>query len=256
MTYAIYPSLKDRVVLITGGAGGIGAEHVMQFAAQGARVGFIDYNPEAAAAVVDKVRAAGHAAPDFLQVDLRDIAALEAAIAGFIAKAGPVTVLVNNAAHDERHTLMEVTSDYFDERIAFNLKHMLFCAKAVAPGMKAAGGGSIVNFGSFSWRVGLEGMPVYVTAKAGIEGLTKGLARELGGDAIRVNCVIPGWIMTERQLELWVTEETKDRIRANQCLKDLVMPADVSRMALWLAADDSRMCSSQFFTVDGGWSGR
>lgn len=120
--------------------------------------------------------------------------------------------------------------------------------------MRANGGGSIINFGSFSWRVGLEGMPVYVTAKAGIEGLTKGLARELGGDAIRVNCVIPGWIMTERQLDLWVDEATKDRIRTMQCLKDLVTPADVSRMALWLAADDARMCSAQFFTVDGGWS--
>lgn len=255
-SFAIYPSLKGRVVLVTGGAGGIGAEHVMQFSAQGARVGFIDYNPEAAGAVVDRVVAAGHAAPDFIQVDLRDIDALEGAIAGFIAKAGPVEVLLNNAAHDQRHKLEDVTSDYFDERIAFNLKHMLFCAKAVAPGMREKGAGSIINFGSFSWRVGLEGMPVYVTAKAGIEGMTKGLARELGSAGIRVNCVIPGWIMTERQLELWVTEETKDRIRSMQCLQDLVMPADVSRMALWLAADDSRMCSSQFFTVDGGWSGR
>lgn len=252
--FAIYPSLKDRVVLITGGAGGIGAEHVAQFAAQGARVGFIDYNPDTGNAVVEKVRAMGHAAPDFLQVDLRDIAALEAAIAGFIERAGPVEVLLNNAAHDERHKLEDVTSDYFDERIAFNLKHMVFCAKAVAPGMRSLGRGSIINFGSFSWRVGLEGMPLYVTAKAGIEGLTKGLARELGADGIRVNCLLPGWIMTERQLELWVDEKTKEHIRTMQCLKDLIEPADVSRMALWLASDDSRMCSAQFFTVDGGWS--
>jgi NAD(P)-dependent dehydrogenase (short-subunit alcohol dehydrogenase family) len=252
--WAIYPSLKDRVVLITGGASGIGATHVELFCAQGALVGFIDYNPELSAALVERITRAGHPAPQFLHVDLRDIASLESTIAGFVERNGAVDVLLNNAAHDERHRLEDVTSAYFDERIAFNLKHMVFCAKAVAPGMKQRGSGSIINFGSFSWRVGLEGMPIYVTAKAGIEGLTRGLARELGGDGIRVNCVIPGWIMTERQLALWVDDAAKQRIRTMQCLKDLVQPEDVTRMALWLAADDSRMCSGQFFTVDGGWS--
>lgn len=252
--WAIYPSLKGRVVLITGGASGIGATHVEQFCAQGAKVGFIDYNAELSKALVGRITQAGHAPPYFLHVDLRDIASLESAIASFVNHAGAVDVLLNNAAHDERHRLEDVTSAYFDERIAFNLKHMVFCAKAVAPGMRQRGTGSIINFGSFSWRVGLEGMPIYVTAKAGIEGLTRGLARELGSDGIRVNCIIPGWIMTERQLTLWVDDAAKQRIRTMQCLKDLVQPEDVTRMALWLAADDSRMCSGQFFTVDGGWS--
>lgn len=252
--WAQYPSLKDRVVLVSGGGSGIGAEHVTQFCRQGARVGFIDYNPDVSLALIERLKAEGLPAPDFLQADLRNISELEAAIKGFAARAGDIEVLLNNAAHDERHKLEDVTPEYFEERIAFNLRHMVFCAKAVAPAMKRRGTGSIINFGSFSWRVGLEGMPIYVTAKAGIEGLTKGLARELGADGIRVNCVIPGWIMTERQLELWVDEKAKERIRTMQCLKDLVQPADVSRMALWLAADDSRMCTSQFFTVDGGWS--
>lgn len=252
--WAIYPSLKDRVVLITGGGSGIGASHVEEFCKQGARVGFIDYNAEVSEALVERIAEQGHARPEFLHVDLRDIPALEAGIAAFAKTAGDVEVLLNNAAHDERHRLDDVTPEYFEERMAFNLRHMVFTAKAVAPGMRRKGTGSIINFGSFSWRVGLEGMPLYVTAKAGIEGLTKGLARELGGDGIRVNCVIPGWIMTERQLELWVDEAGKARIRTMQCIPDLIEPAYVSRMALWLAADDSRMCSAQFFVVDGGWS--
>jgi D-xylose 1-dehydrogenase len=252
--YALYPSLKSKVVLITGGGSGIGAEHVAQFLAQGAAVGFIDNNREASEALVAELAEKNIGAPDFLHADLRDVGALERAIADFAGRRGDIDILLNNAAHDQRHTLEDLTVEFFDERIAVNLRHLAFAAKAVAPAMKRKGRGAIVNFGSMSWRVGFGGMPIYMTAKAGIEGLTRALARDLGPFGIRVNCIIPGWIMTKRQLDLWVDEEAKARIRRSQCLPDLVQPADVSRMALWLAADDSRMCTSQTFTVDGGWS--
>ncbi len=252
--FAIYPSLKGKVALVTGGGSGIGAAHVKELTAQGVRVGFIDNNAEVSRALCDEIAATGKARPTFIEADLRDTAALKAAIDGFMAEAGTVDILFNNAAHDQRHEFEDVTSEYFDERIAVNLKHQFFAAQAVTPGMREKGGGSIVNFGSFSWRVGFSGMPVYTTAKAAIEGLTRSLARDLGAYNIRVNCVIPGWIMTERQLTLWVDEKTKEHIKAQQCLKSLIEPSDVSRMALWLSAADSRMVSSQTFVVDGGWS--
>jgi len=252
--FAIYPSLKGKVALVTGGGSGIGAAHVKELAAQGVTVGFIDNNAEVSLKLADEVAGAGFARPTFIDVDLRDIPALKQAIEGFTTDAGPVDILFNNAAHDQRHAFEDVTVEYFDERIAVNLRHLFFAAQAVTPGMKQRGGGSIVNFGSFSWRVGFGGMPVYTTAKAAIEGLTRSLARDLGPFGIRVNCVIPGWIMTERQLTLWVDEKTKAHIKERQSLKSLIEPSDVSRMALWLAAKDSRMCSSQTFVVDGGWS--
>lgn len=252
--YANYPSLADKTVLITGGGSGIGAAHVEHFCAQGATVGFIDYNAAVAEPLVEDIVAKGYRRPDYMKADLRDIAETQAAIAGFIEARGDIDVLVNNAAHDERHTLEDVTVDYFDERIALNLRHLFFCAQSVVPGMIRKGEGSIINVGSFSWRVGLGGMPIYVAAKAGIEGLTRGLARDLGDRNIRVNTLIPGWIMTQRQLDLWVTPEVEIELAKRQCLKSKVMPADVARMALWLASDDSRMCSAQSFVVDGGWS--
>ncbi len=247
---AIYPSLRGRAVLITGGASGIGASLVAHFAAQGALVAFLDIADDAAAALVDSVAAAGHPAPRYLHCDLRDIDALRAAI----AQVGPVTVLVNNAAHDQRHAWQTVTPEYWDERQAVNLRHQFFAIQAVAPGMIAAGGGSILNFGSISWRNKQGGMPAYTTAKAAIEGLTRGFASDLGPHRIRVNCVIPGWVMTERQIALWVTPESEADIARNQCLPDKVMPADLARMALWLAADDSRMCTAQAWVVDAGWT--
>lgn len=252
--FAIYPSLKGKVALVTGGGSGIGAAHVAQLAAQGVRVGFIDIDTDASQKLVDVVTSGGHEAPVFVETDLRDVDALQQAIDGFVADNGSVDILFNNAAHDERHAFEDVTAAYFDERIAVNLRHQFFAAQAVTPGMKEKGGGSIVNFGSFSWHVGFGGMPVYTTAKAAVEGLTRSLARDLGPHGIRVNCVIPGWIMTERQLTHWVNEDTKALIRERQCLQSLIEPDDVSRMALWLAARDSRMCTSQTYVVDGGWS--
>jgi NAD(P)-dependent dehydrogenase (short-subunit alcohol dehydrogenase family) len=251
-SFAVYPSLRDRVVMVTGGASGIGAEEVAQFARQGARVAFLDVAEAAAASVIETLSSEGLPPPLFLPCDLRDIPALQAAIAHIARQLGPITVLVNNAANDQRHNYADVTVEYWDERMATNLRHQFFAIQAVAPMMRAAGGGSIVNFGSISWHTNHGDMPAYTTAKAGVEGLTKGMARDLGGDGIRVNCVIPGWIMTQRQIDLWLTPEAEANLMRVQCLKAKVMPADVARMVLWLAADDSRMCSGQLWVVDGG----
>lgn len=247
---AIYPSLRGRRVLITGGATGIGASLVAHFAGQGAHVAFLDIADAPAHALVAEIAAAGHAAPRFIHCDLRDIEALRAAIAAV----GDVSVLVNNAAHDQRHAWQDVTPEYWDERQATNLRHQFFAIQAVAPAMIAAGGGSIINFGSISWRNHQGGMPAYTTAKAAIEGLTRGMADDLGPHRIRVNCIIPGWVMTERQVALWFTPESEADIARNQCLPDKLMPADLARMTLWLAADDSRMCTAQAWVVDAGWS--
>jgi NAD(P)-dependent dehydrogenase (short-subunit alcohol dehydrogenase family) len=251
---ATYPSLRDRVVFITGGATGIGAAMVEHFARQRARVAFLDIADSAGHALVARLKQQGLQEPVFHHADLRDIAALRSVIAEVGARMGAITALVNNAAHDERHTIADVTPDYWEDRMAVNLRHQFFAAQAVIPMMRQAGGGSIVNMGSVSWHVGQGGMPAYTTAKAAIEGLTRGLARDVGPDRIRVNCIIPGWVMTERQVALWLTPEAEADLMKNQCLPDKVMPQDIARMALWLAADDSRMATSQTWTVDGGWS--
>jgi D-xylose 1-dehydrogenase len=253
--YATYPSLDGRAVFVTGGASGIGAELVAQFVAQGARVAFVDIDAAAGAALAARLGTeANGSAPHFQTCDLRDITALQAAITEAAAAVGPFGVLVNNAANDERHTVDEVTVPYWDDRMAVNLRPHFFAIQAVTPMMRAAGGGSIVNLGSISWHVGFAGLPAYATAKAAIEGLTRATARELGPDGIRVNCVVPGWIMTERQLTNWVTPEAERLIEASQCLPDRLVPADVARLVLWLAADDARMCTSQLWVVDGGWT--
>ena len=249
--FAVYPSLRDKLVFITGGASGIGAELVAAFAAQGARVAFADIADDAAHAVCTAVAEAGHLAPQYRHCDLKDIAALQAAITE-AGRLGPISVLVNNAANDQRHRFETVTAEYWDERMATNLRHQFFAIQAVAPIMSAAGGGSIINLGSMSWRAGQGGMPAYTAAKAAIEGLTRGMARDLGPDKIRVNCVVPGWIMTQRQIDLWLTPEAEADLMRSQCLKQKLVPADVARLVLWLAADDSRMCTSQMWIVDGG----
>jgi len=254
MSEATYPSLRERVVFVTGGGSGIGAEEVSQFAAQGALVAFVDIAGEPSRALAARLVAAGHPEPFFQHCDLTDIAALRGAIAEVGRRLGPITVLVNNAANDQRHAWEDVTPEYWDERLAVNLRHQFFAIQAVAPMMQAAGGGSIVNFGSISWHAGQGGMPAYTTAKAGVEGLTRGMARDLGPANIRVNCVVPGWIMTERQVSLWLTPEGEANLLRSQCLKRKLVPADVARMVLWLAADDSRMCTSQLFVVDAGRS--
>lgn len=250
---ASYPSLKDRVVFITGGGSGIGASLVEHFSAQGAIVTFVDLAVDPSLALVESIRETGARAPDFIQCDLRDIEALKAAIAATHKKSGPIRVLLNNAGNDDRHRAEDVTVEYWDDRMAVNVRHQFFAAQAVRPQMRDAGGGSIVNFGSITWMVGDADCAAYVTSKAAITGMTRALAREFGPERIRVNCMIPGWVMTERQVRLWLTPEGEQQIAQRQCLQDRVQPSDIARMALFLGAEDSHMCSSQHFIVDGGW---
>jgi D-xylose 1-dehydrogenase len=244
--FARYPSLQGRVVLITGGASGIGAELVRQFAAQGSQVAFLDFDD------FGGQQMAGQTGALFLHCDLRDIPALRAAVASVRDQLGPVTVLVNGAARDDRHGWDSVEPDYWDERMHTNLRHQFFCAQAVAPMMRDAGGGSIINFGSVSWMRSQGGMPAYTTAKAAVHGLSRSLARDFGTFGVRSNVVVPGWIFTERQEALWATPDAVAAALDRQCLKDKLYPPDIARMVLWLAADDSRMVTSQSFIVDGG----
>jgi len=252
-SFARYPSLVDRTVLITGGATGIGASFVEHFAAQGARVAFFDIDATAGEALADELGDSKHK-PLFMSCDLTDIDALQKAIADVKAALGPIQVLVNNAANDKRHTIGEVTRESFDAGIAVNIRHQFFAAQAVIEDMKAARSGSIINLGSISWMLKNGGYPVYVTAKAAISGLTRGLARDLGPFGIRVNTLVPGWVMTEKQRRLWLDEAGLRALKAGQCLDGELLPEDLARMALFLAADDSRMITAQDFIVDGGWA--
>jgi NAD(P)-dependent dehydrogenase (short-subunit alcohol dehydrogenase family) len=249
---ANYPSLRQRTVLVTGGASGIGAAIVEAFSHQGSRVAFLDRDETAAAALVGRL-GKGDDAPLFLSCDLTDIAALRQAVARAAEALGPIAVLVNNAARDDRHAIEAVTPEMWDGIMANNLRHQFFAAQAVMSGMAASGGGAIVNLGSISWLVGQGGMPGYLSAKAAIAGLTRALARDLGPKNIRVNSVVPGWTMTERQLALWLTPEAEKDLMARQCLKRRLMPRDIANMVLFLAADDSAMCTNQSYIVDGGW---
>ena len=248
MEFATYPSLKGRAVYVSGGASGIGAEIVRAFAAQGSRVGFVDFDAAASAALVEETGGA----VCHETADLRDIAALRAAFASLKRRIGPAEVLVNNAARDDRHDWREVTPEYWDERMATNLRHMFFAIQAVAPDMIAAGGGAIVNMGSNSWWEAVGGFPAYATAKGAVHGLTRTMARDLGSHRIRVNTVVPGWIMTERQKELWATPDALEKHRARQCLPDLIEPVHVARMVLFLASDDAAMCSANNYMVEAG----
>jgi NAD(P)-dependent dehydrogenase (short-subunit alcohol dehydrogenase family) len=253
LEFASYPSLRDKGVFITGGGNGIGASLVAHFAAQNARVTFVDLDDKGAGRTVRETASLGAHQPVFAHCDLRDVVALQKIIRDQAEASGLFTVLVNNAAHDERHKTLEVTPEYWEERMQVNLRHQFFAAQAIIPMMQKAGFGSIVNFGSLSWHAGQGGMPAYVTAKAGIEALTRSFARDFGADGIRSNCILPGWIMTERQIEKWLTPEAEKELLERQCLKEKLTPPDVARMALWLAADDSRMITGHNFFVDAGW---
>lgn len=246
--FASYPSLSGKTVFLTGGAGGIGAETARAFAEQGARVGFVDLNEAAGTALIDEI-GDDHA---FEACDLRDIDALKAAFAALVQELGDADILVNNAAHDDRHDWQDVTTDYWDERMATNLRHMFFAIQAVAPAMIRKGCGSIINLGSNSWWEAGGGFPAYATAKSAVHGLTRTMARELGDHRIRVNTVVPGWIMTERQKSLWVTPEALAKQVDRQCLPDPVEPVYVARMVLFLASDDAAMCTANNFMVEAG----
>jgi NAD(P)-dependent dehydrogenase (short-subunit alcohol dehydrogenase family) len=249
MTTATFPSLASRTVVVTGGGSGIGAELVRGFVRQKARVFFLDIAEDDSRRLVDEL----HGAAQFLKCDLRDIEALRASLATLEAKAGPVSVLVNNAANDDRHSFESVTPGYWDERIAVNLRHYFFAAQAVVPGMKRAHNGAIVNLGSVSWHLGLPELALYETAKAGIEGMTRALARDLGEFGIRVTCVIPGAVRTPRQMALWHTPEEEAKILAQQCIKARVEPEDISAMVMFLASDDAHLCTGHSYWVDAGY---
>lgn len=251
--YATYPSLKDRAVFVTGGGSGIGAAIVENFCAQGSKVAFVDIAREASEALVKSIAARKLPAPLFIPCDITDTAALQQAIAETKQKLGSIRVLVNNAANDQRHPIDMVTPEYWDERFAVNLKHQFFAAQAVYKEMAAAGGGSIVNLGSVSWVIGQGGMPCYTTAKSAVAGLTRSLARDFGPLNIRVNCILPGWIMTDRQIEMWLTPEGEEELMRRQCLKRKLMPDEIARAVLFFAADDSSACTNQNYIVDGGW---
>lgn len=244
--FAVYPSLEGKSVFVSGGGSGIGASIVEHFAEQGSKVAFVDIDEAASTALAQKTGAL------FMKCDIRDVKAYQAAIAEAAAKHGAITALINNAARDDRHKLADVTPEFFDERMAVNLRHAFFAIQAVAPGMKQAGGGSIVNFSSVSYHTMTPDLSVYQAAKAAAIGMTRGLARDLGPDGIRLNSITPGWIMTQRQIELWLTPEAEAQLMKAQVLKEKVYPADIARMALFLAADDSRLISAQNFVVDGG----
>jgi len=251
--YAIFPSLKDRAVFVTGGGSGIGASIVEHFCAQGSKVAFVDIAREASEALVKAIAGKGLPAPLFIACDITDIAALQEAIGEAKRKLGPIRVLVNNAAHDQRHAIDTVTPEYWDERYAVNLKHQFFAAQAVYKDMAAAGGGAIVNLGSTSWVIGQGGMPCYTSAKSAVAGLTRALARDFGPLNIRVNCILPGWIMTERQMTMWLTPEGEEELMKRQCLKRKLVPEDIARTVLFFAAEDSGACTNQNYIVDGGW---
>lgn len=247
---AIYSDLKDKTVIVTGGAGGIGEGIVRAFHAQGARVGFLDIDTMRGATLQAEL---GQGAL-FVACDLTDIPALKAAIATVRNAFGPIDILVNNAAHDERHATLEVTEEYWDGRMAVNLKHQFFAAQAVLPDMQATGKGAIVNLGSTSWVIGQGGMPAYTASKSAVIGLTRSLARDFGPFGIRVNAVAPGWIMTERQLALWVTPETDKYINENQCLKRRLVPDDIAKVVVFMCSDEAGAITNQHYVVDGGWT--
>ncbi len=248
---ATYPDLQGRTVLVTGGASGIGESIVRNFSAQGSKVGFIDLHGDAGTALADEL--ADSAGVSFQLCDLRDVDALRTAVAAIRQALGPITILINNAARDDRHAVDDVTSDYWDERIASNLKHQFFAAQAVYPDMAAAGGGAIVNLGSTTWIAGQGGMPGYTTAKSAVQGLTRSLARDFGPMNIRVNSVLPGWIMTQRQIEMWLTPESEAELLKRQCLKRKLVPDDIARAVLFFASEEASACTNQSYIVDGGW---
>ncbi|MGC1483602.1 MAG: SDR family NAD(P)-dependent oxidoreductase [Candidatus Acidiferrum sp.] len=251
--FAVYPSLRDQLVLVTGGASGIGASLVEHFALQGSQVAFLDIDQKNAEQLVTELSTRCTHAPAFLPCDLTDIPALRAAVAGIEARHGAVRVLVNNAGNDARHSIEDVTSASWDRSMAVNLRHQFFATQFVIPAMKKAGQGSVINLSSISWIIPSIGLPVYVTAKAAIVGLTRSLAHELGPHNIRVNCVLPGAILTERQKQLWFTDEYRAEILRNQALKRMILPEEVARLVLFLASDDSAAITNQSYVIDGGW---
>lgn len=250
---AVYSSLEDKVVLVTGGASGIGEAIVESFVRQRSRVLFLDVQDEAAQSLIERLRHPEYHPPQYFHCDLRSVEELRRTMEAVLRSVPAVDVLVNNAGNDQRHTMEEVTSEFWDSCMQVNLKHQFFMAQAVLPGMRRAKRGAIINMSSIGWMIPSTGVPVYVTAKAAIVGLTRTLAHEVGGDGVRVNCVMPGAIFTERQRKFWLTDEYRKEILSRQALKIEIQPADVAKLVLFLASDESRAITNQSFVIDGGW---
>jgi len=251
--FATYPSLQNRVIVVTGGASGIGEAIVEAFAMQNAQVAFLDIQDDAAGVLIERMTSAGAKTPIYYHCDLADISAVQATVQAVVRRFGTVDVLVNNAGNDTRHKVAEVTSEYWDQAIAVNLKQQFFMAQAVIPSMQKAQRGSIINMSSIGWVIPSTNQVVYVTAKAAVVGMTRTLAHELGPDNIRVNCIMPGAILTERQQRLWLTAEYTAHVLANQALKRMILPDEVARLALFLAAEDSSAITNQSYVIDAGW---
>lgn len=252
MSHNVYPSLRNKRVVVTGGGSSIGVAIVEAFAQQGARVAFIDIADEDSRELERKL-GTKDTPPRYYRCDLTSIDTIRETFPRIRADIGPIDILVNNAANDDRHTLQETTEKYWDNRIAVNLRHYFFCAQAVVDDMKASRAGAIINLGSVSWHLALPDLAIYQTAKAGIEGMTRALARDLGSFGIRVNCVVPGGVRTPRQMKLWHTPDEEERMLAQQCLKARVEPHDIAAMVAFLSSDDARMCTGHEYFVDAGW---
>jgi NAD(P)-dependent dehydrogenase (short-subunit alcohol dehydrogenase family) len=250
---AVYQSLKDKTVLVTGGASGIGAAIVEAFVLQGARVFFLDIQDEPARSLAQRLQRPECVPPQYFRCDLTNIPDLQKVVETITQSSATVDVLVNNAGNDQRHSVEEVTPEFWDRCMQMNLKHQFFTAQAVLPAMRKAGSGSIINMSSICWVIPSTGIPVYVTAKAAIVGMTRALAHEVGKDGIRVNSVMPGAIFTERQSKLWFTEEYKKEILERQALKIEIQPEEVAKLVLFLASDESLAITNQSFVIDAGW---
>ena len=249
---ASYPSLENKVVIITGGASGIGESIVEQFVIQKSKVAFIDIEEKLAKNLIERINKKYNTKPLFIKCDLKNIFELKDSIQQVKQDLGPISILINNAANDERHNINDVTSEYWDDRMNINLKHYFFAIQSVYKDMKKLGKGTIVNIGSFSWMKGQGGMPGYTTAKSAIMGLTRTLARDLGIYNIRVNCIVPGWIITDRQKKLWLTPEIEKQQLEDQCIKRMLVPEDISKAVLFFASDQSSGCTAQNYVIDGG----
>ena len=249
---ASYPSLENKVVIVTGGASGIGESIVEQFVIQKSKVAFIDIEEKLAKNLIERINKKYNTKPLFIKCDLKNISELKVSIQQVRQDLGPISILINNAANDERHNIDDVTSEYWDDRMNINLKHYFFAIQSVYKDMKKLGKGTIVNIGSFSWMKGQGGMPGYTTAKSAIMGLTRTLARDLGIHNIRVNCIVPGWIITDRQKKLWLTPEIEKQQLEDQCIKRMLVPEDISKAVLFFASDQSSGCTAQNYVIDGG----
>ena len=250
---AKYLDLKNKRVFITGGGSGIGASIVQHFYEQESEVHFVDINEEASNKLISECKNNKLSIPNFIKCDLFNIKELQSIITKIISDKGPINILINSAANDERHAIDDVTEEYWDERMSINLKHYFFTVQSVKKSMIENKGGVIVNIGSASWMIGQGGMAAYTAAKSGVVGLTRSFARDLGEFNIRVNSVVPGWIMTERQIEKWLTPESEKELMKSQCLKRKLVPADVARAVLFFSSNESSACTNQSYIVDGGW---